>query len=227
MGLTNIFKGLLAGGAAVAAPFTGGTSLAALPAILGGASTALGAFGQGKAQNRDAQFSGQQDLAQIVMANELARAGLNANSDRDYFDQTLQREQEGRAGRKDAWAGLMSAQHTLNPGARPQLAGPYNVAPRQASDAERTGASAMSDEVMARLQGGNPMTAPVRRPDAQLTDPRSIIDQKLLKPGGGEQTMGILGPILAGLGIFTQGRNQPQSLNQQAGASKSMPVRYS
>jgi hypothetical protein len=65
--------------------------------------------------------------------------------------------------RSSAWESLLSAQRTLNPGARPQLAGKYAVAPRTATGIERQGADALTPEVMARLQGGNPIAVPTRR----------------------------------------------------------------
>ena len=51
---SGLGKVLGVAGAGIAAPFTGGTSLSALPAILGAGGAALGALGQSAATNRGA-----------------------------------------------------------------------------------------------------------------------------------------------------------------------------
>lgn|SRR5574341_1864314 len=186
-------------GSAIAAPFTGGTSLAWLPGVLGAAGAGLGAISQGKAQNRDAQYAGQMDLEQLLMQR-----------DRDYWNQLLSREQEGRAGQSDAWRKLMSAQRVMSPGARPQLS-PYSVAPRQATDMEREGANALSQEVLARLMGGNPIPMPERRAHA--------IDPRLLKAGGMERVSGYLSPILSYLGQPRQPVSEKRAYPSRPGDS--------
>jgi hypothetical protein len=178
-------------GAGVAAPFTGGTSLSALPAILGG----VGAFSQGQAQNRGAEFSGQLDLEQLLMQR-----------DDQFLDQQLAREQEGRTGASDAWRKLLAAQRVTNPGPRPSLS-PYSVAPRQATDMERQGADALSAEVMARLTGGNPIAPISQRPLS--------VDASRLKAGGLEKVLGAASPFLSFLG---RGQ-QPQMLPSRRTAS--------
>lgn len=189
--------------AAIGAAGTGGKILGGIKSagdvinkaspILGAAGAGIGAASQASAQNRGEQFAGQQDLAQLIMQREMGKAQLEGQADRDVFDQSIRREQEGRDGRADAWRKLQSAQRTLSPGARPQLS-PYSVAPRQATDTERQGAEALSAEVMARLQGGNPIAAPTRR-DVNISAPN--VDPGLLKAGGMEKAGGILAPILA------------------------------
>lgn len=166
-------------GAGIAAPFTGGASLAAIPAI-DAIGAGLGAFSQGQAQNRGAKFQGQMDLEQLLMAR-----------DQQGFNNAIAREQEGRAGSSDALRKLFATGHLLNPGARPQLS-PYSVAPRQASDAERTGASALQAEVLARLQGGNPIAQFQQRPLS--------VDPKLLNAGVLERIFGAAAPVLTALG---------------------------
>lgn len=152
----------------IAAPFTGGASLTSLPSILGAAGAGLGAISQGQASNRGEKFGGQMDLERLLM----------------------QRELTNNASRKDAYRGLLSAQRTINPAARPQLAGKYSIAPRQATGAELEGADALTREVMARLQGG---------------PTQSTVDPKLLDPGLIERILGYASPVLSGLG-----RQQPQ-----------------
>lgn len=148
--------------------------------ILGGAGAGIGAASQGAASNRGAQFEGQLGLERLLM-----------DRDKQFYDMQLGREKEGRDGGTDAWRKLLAAQHTLSPGARPSLS-PYSVGPRQATDMERQGADAMSQEVMARLQGGNPIAAPTQRPMS--------VDPSLLKAGTGEKVGGWLAPILTFLG---------------------------
>lgn len=157
-------------GAGVAAPLTGGASLASLPTILGAGSAALGAISQGKANNRGAEFAGQLDLERLLM-----------DRDQQTFNNQITREQEGRASGNDAWRRLMAAQRVLSPGAKPQLS-PYSIAPRMATGAERQGADAMTQEVMARLMGGNPIPEVQARP--------MNVDPKLLKPGFWESLAG-------------------------------------
>lgn len=178
---------------------TGGLS-GTLGDIFGAGGAGLGGYASDSAKNRDAQFSGQMDLAKLLNDREMERQRLGANADNDYTSNQIARSQEGRASLQDAWRKLQSAQHVTNPGARPQLAGPYNVAPRQASGAEQQGADAMTQEVMARLQGGNPI-APVDKRSVNLGyDPMSTVDPKLLKTPGGERLSGILGPLFSFLG---------------------------
>ena len=73
-------------------------------------------------------------------------------------------------------------------------AGPYSVAPRQATETERGGAEALTREVMARLQGGNPIAAPTERP--------MTVDPRLLKAGRAEKTLGWLAPALSLAGSY-------------------------
>jgi hypothetical protein len=185
--LSGLGKVMGIAGAGLAAPFTGGGSLAALGPILGAAGAGLGAVSQSKANNRGEQFGGQLDLEKLLMER-----------DKQYQDMTISREQEGRAGQTDAYHKLLSAQHVLNPAPMTHLS-PYSAAPRTATDAERTGADALTQQVLARLQGGNPI-APVapRTPN---------IDPKLLQAGGGEQMSGWLAALLPSLGML--GRPKP------------------
>jgi len=162
--------------------------------LLGGAGQALGVYSQGQANNRRDEYGAQYGQAQLG----LQRERLESQRDSDYQSQSIAREQEGRASGTDAWRKLLSAQHTLSPGARPQLS-PYSVAPRVATEAERTGASAMSEEVMKRIQSGNQAPAVTRRPGLP-TD--MGLDPTLLRPSVMERTTGWLSPILQGVGAY-------------------------
>lgn len=171
----------------VAAPFTAGTSLSWLPAALGAGGAALGAASQGSAQNRDAKFSGQMDLEKLLMER-----------DQQSQNMRISREQEGRASGTDAWRKLLASERILgnaSGSSRPSLS-PYSMAPRAASSSELQGASAMRDEVLARLTGGNQIPMPTERPLA--------VDPKLLDAGGGEKTAGWLGALLQSLGQMRQ-----------------------
>jgi hypothetical protein len=175
-------------GASIGASLIPGGSLIkdVVKAGIGAGGAALGAAGQASATNRGEKFGGQLELERLLM-----------DRDRQFQDQQISREQEGRAGSSDAWRKMLSAEHLLSPGARPQLS-KYSIAPRQSTDTERQGASALSAEVMARLMGGNPIAAPIRRAPA--------VDPKLLNAGGFETFAGIASPALtiwsqlAGLG---------------------------
>lgn len=205
----NLAKIGLGVGSAVAAPFTAGTSLAWLPGVLGAGGAALSGMGKDAAANRGAQFDGQQQLAQLL----LDREQMEGDRDSEYFDQGIRREQEGRAGRNDAWRQLLHSQRVLNPTPRPNVS-PYQAPQRQITDTERGGAEALSAEVMQRLQGGNPIQAPTRREPI----PMPQVDPRLLQPGGLEKTSGWLAPLLGYLG-----QRQGGPINNPAG-NASMPI---
>lgn len=180
-------------GLGVAAPFTGGASLLGIPAIdaIGAAAEgvggALSAAGAAKAKNRGTELEAQTDLEKLLMQR-----------DQQYQGMAINREQEGRAGTQDAWRKLQGAQHLLSPGAQPQLS-PYSVAPRVAGEAERGGADAMTQQMLLRLQGGNPIAA---------VAPRTVMDNEaafrvnpgLMKAGKGESALGWLGAGAGGFG---------------------------
>jgi hypothetical protein len=147
---------------------------------------ALGAASDAKAKNRGEKFGGQLDLEHLLMQR-----------DQQNQDMSIAREQEGRSGATDAYRKLLATSHVLNPSAKPQLAGPYAVAPRQASDAEVSGAGALQGEVMKRLQGGNPIAPVLPRP-VTANDAAFRVDPKLLDASTGESIMGWLGALLRG-----------------------------
>jgi len=138
---------------------------------VGAIGAGLGAISQGQAHNRGEKFGGQLDMERALIEREL----MNNQS------------------RKGAWQGLLSAQHTINPGPRPQLSR-YSVAPRQAGAAELSGADALTREVSARLQRGPSQAA---------------IDPKLLDPGLMERILGYGSAGMGALGIYQQSRQIP------------------
>src|ERR1043165_1589520 len=127
--LSGLGKILGVAGGAIAAPFTGGLSPAALPGILGAGGAAVSALSQGSAQNRDAQFSGQLDLAQILAQN--ARDKNNANS--QYLKDFASQQMTNQDTQQDGWRKLLSTEHALNPQAMP------NVSPYAAKQSAPTG----------------------------------------------------------------------------------------
>jgi len=161
--------------------FWGGLGKALLNIGTGGISGAIGAglggLSQGQAQNRGNKFEGQLALQNLLMQR-----------DQQGFQNSLMREQEGRTGTSDAWRKLLSAQHMLNPAQMPSLS-PYALPQRQASDAERTGADALTQQVLARLQGGNPIPSFQQSP--------MTVDPKLLDPGIFERIAGYASPALS------------------------------
>lgn len=185
--LGNIGKGLIGLGG-------GGTDEGKIASrvaeILGGAGAGLGAYSQARASNRGNQFAGQLDLGQLL----LQREALKGQADRDYHSQSLSREQDGRAGRRSAWLDLHRAQRTLSPAQRPNVS-PYAAPQRMSTAEERAGADALTREVMARLQGGNPLPEVTRR---EVATPN--VDTDLLRAGGAERVTGVLSPILRLLG---------------------------
>ncbi len=165
--------GMAVGGAA-AAPFTGGASL--LPTILGAGGAALGAISQSQAQNRGEKFGGQIDLERLLMERE-----------RNHQTMQINREQEGRASSSDAMRKLLGATHLLSPGSRPQLS-PYSVTPRAVTTQEMRGSGALIDEVLKRLEGGNPIPQVTQRPLG--------VDPNLLNAGLLEKITGVASPAL-------------------------------
>lgn len=169
----------------------GGSLIPGVGPILGAAGAGLGAISQGQANNRGEKLAGQMDLERLLM-----------DRDESLFGRQLAREQEGRAGSSDAWRKLLSAQRLMNPGSRPQLS-PYSVAPRQSSTEELSGADALTREVLARLQGGNPIP--------QVTERPMNVDPSLMDPGVFERIAGYASPALSYLG------RQPQTIANSRG----------
>lgn len=164
---------------------------------LGAAGKALQAKSQAAATNRGTKYEGQLDFARLMAERDAYNARLKADADNDFVDNTIKRETEGRAGRQDAWRKLLSAGNVLSPAQMPNVS-PYASPQRQATDMERQGADALSAEVLARLQGGNPMEAVQRRAPGLEYDPTTQVDLNLLNPSKGELRAGWLGALLGG-----------------------------
>lgn len=152
-----------------------------LGGILGAAGAGLGAMGQSQAQNRGAKLTAQGDMERLLLERE-----------QQLQQQQIARQQSGQSSGSDAWRKLMSAEHIGTPGARPQNAGAYNVAPRQATEAQLYGADLLKREAMKRLEGGNPIP--------EVTQHQMAMDPKLMNAGGLEKFAGVAGAGLSFLG---------------------------
>jgi hypothetical protein len=86
---------------------------------------------------------------------------------------------------------------------------PYSVAPRVATGVEREGADLLTQEVMARLRGGNPISPISQRP--------VDVDMGLTDPGIWEQILGYAGAAGGAYGA----RNRPVMYGQRG----SQPLR--
>jgi len=189
-------------GSIAAIPFTGGASAAAIPAlsamgsIAGAAGSALGGMSDAKAKNRDAELSAQHQIANQLLMR-----------DKNYNDASLAYEKEGREGQGQAMARLLATQRRASPSAMPNVS-PYAAAPRQRTEMETGADDLLAQQMMLRLQGGNPLPKP------QLTDLQ--IDRGLMKPGTGENLTGWLSAGLGGLSAYERlrrGMGTPPVMN--------------
>ena len=150
---------------------------------------------QSMATNRGEKLSAQMDLERLMM-----------DRDRDFLMRQILREGEGRESATDAIKKLMGTQRMLSPAQRPDVS-PYAAPQRQATADERTGASALSAEVMKRLTGGNPIPEQVLR--------ALDVDRSLMDPSIAENFLGYGGAAARAYGS----RNRPiyvQSANDYA-----------
>jgi hypothetical protein len=171
-----------------------------------GIGSALGGAAGSMANNRGEAFSGQMALANLLQQRDLSNRQLGMQADNAYLGNQIAREQEGRTGQQDAWRKLLASQHTLSPTQLPMVS-QYQTPQRMPTAAEQTGASALTDQVLARLQGGNPI-APVERSNvASGFDPLSVVDPKLLKSGVLEKILGIGSAVAPGLSLFGGSNN--------------------
>lgn len=169
-----------------------------LEPIFQAAGAGLNAGSNAAAANRGTKLAGQFDLGTLLANRDQAGITNNLNADNSYTSNQIAREASGVSTRDDAWRKLQSAQHALSPSVMPKVS-PYAVAKAPPTEATQQGANALTQEVMARLTGGNAV-APVQRTDTAFKyDPMSTIDPRLLDAGKGEKISGILGSILSAL----------------------------
>ena len=138
------------------------------------------------------------------------------------------REQEGRVGRTSAFKDLQHAEYVGNRGEPAPVVttsgrtlNTMGLGPRASTDAERAGATGLRDEVLTRLQGGNPLPMPERAPTFQVPsagrprmyDSQFTVDPRLRQPGLMERIGNIAGPVLGAIGT-----------QQRPGVSTTRPV---
>lgn len=182
-------------GAGIAAPFTGGASLAAIPAI-DAIGSALGAGSKASASNRGTALDAA--MEQEKLRQQQMRDYFTAS--RDAFDTNMSRSQEVRAGEGDAWRKLQQAAYVGNaPGEMSlNLAGPYSRSVAGPTSMERSAANTLSSEMANRMKMlGREYTLPnaigaPAKPNPYTNDP------SLTKPGLWETLSGYAGAGLKG-----------------------------
>ena len=143
--------------------------------IAGAVGSALGAGASAAAHNRG-----------VTLDADIARAQLDQQAGRDFFDQTLAREDEGRKKQRNAWemsnraAYVKNAPDNLN---RTSLS-PYSKPLAGPSGDQRTAATGMFDQMSQQLAEGNT----VEKPQRVGTDVR------VQQPGFFEKWGGMLAP---------------------------------
>lgn len=183
-------------GAGAAGLFTGGSTWAAIPGLVGAGGQILGDIAKTKANNKGETLAANQNQDQI----NTQRAGLQ-----------LDQDAENRAERESAWKMLQRLAYTkdqANPMQRPAYLPEkyYNPnAVRRTSQTELDGAAGLEKELMARLQGG-----PNRLNIAPLTNVKDAT-----KMSGWEKLLNIAGPSmkLAGNINWGGGEDDPYAPN--------------
>ena len=191
-GLKGIGKNLVGG-----APGTGGGAggwTSQIGNIMDLAGAGLGARSSAQASNRGTALEAQTDIAQQL-----------ALRDKYYNDALLAYEKEGREGGAQAMRQLLTSQRMNNPAERPNVS-PYAAPQRQATDIERQANDLMAQQMMARLQGGNPLPRP-EKTDLQ-------IDRSLMKPSTSENVTGWLSALMPVGGRVLAPRPQPPIMTQ-------------
>jgi hypothetical protein len=166
--------------------------------IIGTVGSVLSKGAQDKANNRGTELEVTMD------ANK-----LNQTAYRDWYNQMLDREQEGRTGRNDSWKALQQGEYVA--GWKPSTTSfsPYTRAITPPSDAVREAGAARAADARTRLTG---YTMPT--PERQSYN----LDPKLMKPGVWENILGYGG--LAGTAI---GSRMPMSSPPLVDHSTSRP----
>lgn len=206
---SGLGKALTIGAGAVAAPFTGGMSLAAtLPAILGGAGSVIGAMGGAATQNRgsEANFAQQamRDHENALINREvlkLRQAEDSRTTEEDNFRKALvsalgmnmQDAKFSREGFRSPVANI-----SFSGGARPSALGTQG----------REAASLLNNQALQRLMAGPPERTEL--PALERAEmPKASIWERLAGPVG-------LGLSVAGAGL--DARNLPQPAPPPQGA---------
>lgn len=252
--LGTLGKGLALGGAALAAPFTGGGSLAAIAPILsagGGLLSGIGSVAGGAAKG--AQDGRQQDaqnqllLQQIRQQNAQAQAtdarerGTYQGNDtfrRGTFAQEQQNDMLQRPslfGKQALMGGLMANLQDVNI-SRPagSTIPTFNVTgglrPSAMGQDARDAGAAMSKQALMHMLSGGP--APIEMgPQADLGPGyQAPPDLNLPQAGTGEKLLGglgLVGGLLGGIGQGIGPRGQPQDAKAPVDLSQPNPLVFS
>lgn len=219
-GIPGVMPGVLSGGAAAPAVTTatntatnvggnvanaaaaGGGIWGALrnniPGIVGGVGSMLTSGAEASAANRGTK---------IDVGMEANR--LNQQAERDWYNQMVMREQEGRTNRNDSWKALQQGAYVENWKPSGQKFSPYTrdlVAP---ADSVREAGAARAADARTRLTGNN-LPAPEKQ--------SYTLDPKLLEGDMWEKIQGYLGTGMQGVDALL--RRRPQ-----APVASTQPVR--
>lgn len=186
--LSKLGKYAAIGGLGAAGLVTGGSTLAAIPGLLGAGGKILGDVAKSSANNRGEKLGASQNQDQI----NTQRARLQLDQDAENRDE-----------RESAWKQLQRiayAKDQANPAQRPgylpeQYFNPNAV--RRTSQTELDGAKGLEGELMARMQGG----------PRQLKLPALTDVNKMSKMGGWEKLFNVAAPALSLAGQFKFGDN--------------------
>jgi hypothetical protein len=145
-------------GGYAAAPFTGGASIA----VGNGLGTMLEAGGAMAASGSNAAANNRG----VQMDADLAAAQVNDQRKRDFINQLVMQQQEGREGLDHAMKAVQRADYIgSTKDYKPAIAGmpSFGFGPKGAGEEEMFAAHQMREEAKKRLVGGNPIT--VERPE--------------------------------------------------------------
>jgi hypothetical protein len=196
LGTLGKFLGPAAGIAA--APFTGGASL--IPTILGGAGAAVGAMGQGAAENRGAKTAAQLD--RDVLAQRSASDYEQALENRAKLE--MDRRTADAKARQDAFVQSLRSALALNfsPAARPEGVANISFVGKGIGEQGQAAAAEMSRQAMLRLLNG------------EKFDPLPAVERftpsALPQASTWEKVAGILAPSLTAAGAIAKAANRDE-----------------
>lgn len=177
----GLLKGVAKGAAGVAAPFTGGASLAAIP-MIDAIGSGLGAASNSMTNNRSQQGN---------IEDEKLRLGQT--QERNYFDTLLEADKQKNANAQSAFKRLLNVTYMGNPDAHvtsPGIAGKYSraIAGPSAAQVEMANGPLRDETYNRATYGTDPLQGqtPTRVQDYSAMDKtgKSSIWEKLLGIGG-------------------------------------------
>lgn len=203
----SIWSKILGLGAVAATPFTGGTSLAALPAILGGAGAMIGAAGQGAAQNRGATTAAGIDRDRnVVDANRDYETAL-ANRAKLDLDQRATADKL----QSEAWKKSLQSALALNwsPAARPKGVANISFVGKGIGEQGRMSAETINRAAQLKLLNGEKFD--------DLPGLERFTPSELPKQSMWEKIANILGPSLSVAGKFAKVRQDDDGPGMSSG----------